>query len=59
MVMKTSIQDAYGDTALHDSIGKENLEILDLMVNFPTIDFTLRNKRGFNVLHHAALKGNN
>ena len=32
---------------------------LDLMVNYPTIDFTLRNKRGFNVLHHAALKGNN
>lgn len=23
------------------------------------MDFTLRNKRGFNVLHHAALKGKN
>jgi E3 ubiquitin-protein ligase mind-bomb len=25
----------------------------------PGVDFTLKNKRGFNVLHHAALKGNN
>ena len=32
---------------------------LDLTVNYPTIDFVLRNKRGFNVLHHAALKGDN
>lgn len=54
-----NIQDAYGDTALHDAIGKDNLEILDLLVNYPGIDFTLKNKRGFNVLHHAALKGNN
>ncbi|KAL3861794.1 hypothetical protein ACJMK2_007813 [Sinanodonta woodiana] len=54
-----NIQDAYGDTALHDAIGKDNLEIIDLLINFPGIDFTLRNKRGFNVLHHAALKGNN
>ncbi|KAL4220948.1 E3 ubiquitin-protein ligase mib2 [Mactra antiquata] len=54
-----NIQDAYGDTALHDAIGKDNLDILDLLVNYHGIDFTLRNKRGFNVLHHAALKGNN
>ncbi|XP_071109275.1 E3 ubiquitin-protein ligase MIB2-like isoform X1 [Haliotis cracherodii] len=54
-----NIQDAYGDTALHDAIGKESREIIDLLINFPGIDFTLRNKRGFNVLHHAALKGNN
>ncbi|XP_045161724.1 E3 ubiquitin-protein ligase MIB2-like [Mercenaria mercenaria] len=54
-----NIQDAYGDTALHDAIGKDNLDILDQLVNYPGIDFTLRNKRGFNVLHHAALKGNN
>jgi len=35
------------------------MEILDLLVEYQGIDFTLRNKRGFNVLHHAALKGNN
>ncbi|XP_070207241.1 E3 ubiquitin-protein ligase MIB2-like isoform X2 [Littorina saxatilis] len=53
-----NIQDAYGDTALHDAIGKESREIIDKLVNYPNIDFTIRNKRGFNVLHHAALKGN-
>ncbi|KAL8597671.1 hypothetical protein ACOMHN_012638 [Nucella lapillus] len=53
-----NIQDAYGDTALHDAIGKENREIIDKLVSYPDIDFTIRNKRGFNVLHHAALKGN-
>ncbi|XP_013397887.1 E3 ubiquitin-protein ligase MIB2 isoform X2 [Lingula anatina] len=53
-----NIQDSYGDTALHDGIGKDNQEIIDLLCNYPGIDFTLRNKRGFNVLHHAALKGN-
>ncbi|KAF8774870.1 E3 ubiquitin-protein ligase MIB2 like protein [Argiope bruennichi] len=54
-----NIQDSYGDTALHDAISKENLDILNALINIPEIDFTLRNKRGFNVLHHAALKGNN
>ena len=52
------LQDAYGDTALHDAIGKESREIIDKLVSYPDIDFTIRNKRGFNVLHHAALKGN-
>ncbi|XP_029651673.1 E3 ubiquitin-protein ligase MIB2-like isoform X2 [Octopus sinensis] len=54
-----NIQDAYGDTALHDAIGKENRQIIDFLVSYPGIDYTLRNNRGFNVLHHAALKGNN
>ncbi|XP_067011890.2 E3 ubiquitin-protein ligase MIB2 [Anabrus simplex] len=54
-----NIQDSYGDTALHDAIGKDSTEIIDLLCNVPGVDFTLKNKRGFNVLHHAALKGNN
>lgn len=54
-----NIQDSYGDTALHDAIGKEKQDIIDGLINYPSIDFTLKNKRGFNVLHHAALKGNN
>lgn len=57
--IRVSQQDAYGDTALHDAIGKENRQIIDLLINYPGVDFTLRNNRGFNVLHHAALKGNN
>ena len=52
------MKDTYGDPALHDAIGKENTEILEMLTVYPGIDFTLKNKRGFNVLHHAALKGN-
>lgn len=54
-----NIQDSYGDTALHDAIGKESTEIIGMLIDVPTIDFSLRNRRGFNVLHHASLKGNN
>ncbi|CAH1102308.1 unnamed protein product [Psylliodes chrysocephalus] len=49
--------DLYGDTALHDAIGKDNFQVIELLCKAQGTDFTLRNKRGFNVLHHAALKG--
>ncbi|KAG8320496.1 E3 ubiquitin-protein ligase mib2 [Homalodisca vitripennis] len=55
----TMIRDSYGDTALHDAIGKESLDIVDMLCSVHGADFTIRNKRGFNILHHAALKGNN
>ncbi|KAL1497179.1 hypothetical protein ABEB36_008179 [Hypothenemus hampei] len=54
-----NLVDLYGDTPLHDAIGKDSLETVDLLCQASGIDFTLRNKRGFNVLHHAALKGKN
>lgn len=47
-----------GDTALHDAIGKENVEVVELLCNAPYLDLTVRNNRGFNALHHASLKGN-
>ncbi|XP_055709949.1 E3 ubiquitin-protein ligase MIB2 isoform X2 [Phlebotomus papatasi] len=53
-----NIQDSYGDTALHDAIGKENSEVVDLLCNAQNLNLNIRNKRGFNALHHAALKGN-
>ncbi|KAK0078776.1 hypothetical protein PV325_002110, partial [Microctonus aethiopoides] len=53
-----NLQDSYGDTALHDAISKDAINIMDALINCETVDFTVRNKRGFNVLHHAALKGN-
>lgn len=53
-----NLQDSYGDTALHDAIGKDASDIVDVLIGCDNIDFTIRNKRGFNVLHHAALKGN-
>jgi E3 ubiquitin-protein ligase mind-bomb len=47
---------------LHDIIGKEvNKEskaIIELLLSVPSINLSLRNKRGFNTLHHASLKGN-
>lgn len=33
-------------------------ELIDLLLSVSNINFSLKNKRGFNVLHHAALKGN-
>ncbi|KAJ8668122.1 hypothetical protein QAD02_009785 [Eretmocerus hayati] len=53
-----NLQDSYGDTSLHDAIGKDAPDIVNALCSCERLDFTLRNKRGFNVLHHAALKGN-
>lgn len=51
-------QDSYGDTPLHDAIAKDFQHIIEIITSVPSIDFTLQNNRGFNLLHHAALKGN-
>ena len=52
------MQDSYGDTVLHDAIAKDFIEIVEVLVNFRGVDLAIKNKRGFNCLHHAALKGN-
>ena len=51
-------QDSYGDTVLHDAIAKDFADIVELLINFREVDLSIKNKRGFNCLHHAALKGN-
>uniref|UniRef100_UPI00398E4BB9 E3 ubiquitin-protein ligase MIB2 n=1 Tax=Pristiophorus japonicus TaxID=55135 RepID=UPI00398E4BB9 len=53
-----NLQDSYGDTPLHDGIAKDNRDIIEILTEVPNIDFTQQNNRGFNLLHHAALKGN-
>ncbi|XP_056896134.1 E3 ubiquitin-protein ligase MIB2 isoform X4 [Takifugu flavidus] len=53
-----NLQDSYGDTPLHDAIAKDFRSIIEILVLVPNIDFTQQNHRGFNLLHHAALKGN-
>ncbi|KAJ3589705.1 hypothetical protein NHX12_010548, partial [Muraenolepis orangiensis] len=53
-----NLQDSYGDTPLHDAIAKDFRAIMEILVLVPNIDFTQQNNRGFNLLHHAALKGN-
>ncbi|CAM9751389.1 unnamed protein product [Lampetra fluviatilis] len=53
-----NVQDACGDTALHDALAKEARGVAALLLAAPSADFSLRNRRGFNILHQAALKGN-
>uniref|UniRef100_A0A3Q4I4A5 E3 ubiquitin-protein ligase MIB2 n=1 Tax=Neolamprologus brichardi TaxID=32507 RepID=A0A3Q4I4A5_NEOBR len=53
-----NLQDSYGDTPLHDAIAKDFRNIIEILSMVPNIDFTQQNHRGFNLLHHAALKGN-
>ncbi|XP_047196129.1 E3 ubiquitin-protein ligase MIB2 isoform X2 [Hippoglossus stenolepis] len=53
-----NLQDSYGDTPLHDAIAKDFRQIIEILVVVPSIDFTQQNHRGFNLLHHASLKGN-
>uniref|UniRef100_A0A4W5MB67 RING-type E3 ubiquitin transferase n=1 Tax=Hucho hucho TaxID=62062 RepID=A0A4W5MB67_9TELE len=53
-----NLQDSYGDTPMHDAIAKDFRNIIEILVVVPNIDFTQQNNRGFNLLHHAALKGN-
>ena len=69
--LQVNVQDAYGDTPLHEAIVKECDEITDMLCSLAEKssenidsnplslpDFTIKNKRGFNALHYAALKGN-
>ncbi|XP_048872531.1 E3 ubiquitin-protein ligase MIB2 isoform X3 [Brienomyrus brachyistius] len=53
-----NLQDSYGDTPLHDAIAKDFRNIIEILTVVPNIDFTQQNNRGFNLLHHASLKGN-
>ncbi|GAA6108317.1 E3 ubiquitin-protein ligase MIB2 isoform X2 [Tachysurus ichikawai] len=53
-----NLQDSYGDTPLHDAIAKDFRSIIEILTVVRNIDFTQQNNRGFNLLHHAALKGN-
>lgn len=58
VLLSSHNQDSYGDTPLHDAIAKDFRNIIEILVLVPNIDFTQQNHRGFNLLHHAALKGN-
>ncbi|XP_026537326.1 E3 ubiquitin-protein ligase MIB2 [Notechis scutatus] len=47
-----------GDTPLHYAITADFKCIIEALTEVPGIDFTIQNQQGFNLLHHAALKGN-
>ena len=51
------IQDAEGDTPLHDAISKKRDDMVQLLIEGEA-DMTVTNNNGFNALHHAALRGN-
>lgn len=51
------LQDAEGDTPLHDAISKKRDDMLALLLDHGA-DITRTNNTGFNALHHAALRGN-
>ena len=50
------VQDSEGDTPLHDSISKKRDDMLALLLEH-LADIIITNNNGFNVLHHAALRG--
>lgn len=57
--INVNTRDFVGDTALHDAISKGNFQIAALLIDFPSVDLTVKNARGFNALHEACLRGNN
>jgi len=42
---------------LHDSLARDNSEIMNLLIACDDVDMKLKNQRGFNVLHGAAFHG--
>ncbi|KAG8434369.1 hypothetical protein GDO86_012666 [Hymenochirus boettgeri] len=53
-----NMQDSFGDTPLHYAITADFRSIIEILTEVPSIDFTVQNHQGFNLLHQAALKGN-
>jgi len=51
-----SLQDAEGDTPLHDTISKKRDDMLSVLLDY-NADVTITNNNGFNAIHHAALRG--
>ncbi|UJR29788.1 hypothetical protein I4U23_017334 [Adineta vaga] len=51
------IQDCQGDTPLHDAITNKHDELIHLLLEY-NVDISIRNKHGFNSIHHSALCGN-
>ena len=57
VVERFLLQDAEGDTPLHDAILKKRDDMLTFLLDAHA-DVTVTNNNGFNVLHHASLRGN-
>ena len=53
-----NFQDEAGDTPLHDAIDAEHHSMVDMLLDCLRICYTLCNRKGFNYLQHAVLRGN-
>lgn len=53
-----NLPDSFDDTPLHYAITADLKSVIEILTEVPNIDFTVQNRQGFNLLHHAALKGN-
>lgn len=50
-------QDEFEDAPLHDAIEKDNKEAIDVLVDTPSQKLSLQNRKGFNMLQLACLRG--
>ena len=53
------MKDVQGDTALHDAVGRgrNNDDIINMLIACTDFEFKLKNKKGYNVLHEASCHG--
>ena len=51
------MKDVNGETALHESLARNNNDIINMLIACTDVDFKLKNHKGFNVLHAAARHG--
>jgi len=51
------VKDVVGDTALHDAVRRSDDDIINILIACNDVDFKLKNKKGYNVLHKASLHG--
>nr|KAG5706472.1 hypothetical protein BaRGS_032865 [Batillaria attramentaria] len=53
-----NVKDEFEDAPLHDAIEKDHKEALDVLMEAPRLDLQNRNRKGFNMLQLACLRGN-
>ncbi|XP_072016156.1 E3 ubiquitin-protein ligase MIB2-like [Amphiura filiformis] len=52
-----NLRDNEGNTPMMTAIESEDESTIDVLADHPRVDFTIKNNKGFNSIHHAAFKG--